>query len=673
MRERSSAARDIFIPEPADLDRRARLEGQTDEWLSYYIPDIFRVWTPMRREMVHEIENIVTFGGYKAIAATRGEGKTEVTCGVTIKLTLTGVVDFTLIVAANGPMASRILSNIKYYLENSPRLAEDYPEVIVPILRLEGANQRAPTQTYRGERTWLKWSDELAIFPTIPDSRASGTVVISMGIDAALRGLNYRGKRPRLVLIDDPETNETSRSDPQIADRIRVIENDITGLASGDRPMSIIMLNNTPNRKCVGYQFTDRTKRPAWRGKRIPLVTHWPERMDLWDEYVSRRKRELMTTGASAARNTDNWYLENREVMDAGFVTTNPGRFDRMPAEDGRQNEFSAVQAVFNKVADKGWPYVQAELQCDPPEEVEGESESVSAATVASKSTTDYVRKIVPEWCDILTIGTDTGKYLVHWVVVAWRLDGTCHVVDYGKEKVLGTVKNVDEGVVEAIQAALLKLVGGHAPRLWARHGEPNRPKQFDRWLIDAGYKNTAIYNAIRTFKNPKVGACIGTDSHNAPQAIRSKIKAKMSPFHRPGLESCQSFQDQHNVRLWLTLINSDWWKQWVRDRITTAAGNTGAMTIFCEEDDARTDHTEFCEHIADERWDMKKHKFSEQSGRNHYGDALYYAAVAASQCGVALITTENRGKSAPSGQPGNTMSELYRRAQEKRALSGRK
>jgi hypothetical protein len=44
-----------------------------------------------------------------------------------------------------------------------------------------------------------------------------------------------------------------------------------------------------------------------------------------------------------------------------------------------------------------------------------------------------YMRGIVPEWAELVTVGCDIGKHLLHWTAIAFTRDGSkMHIVDYG-------------------------------------------------------------------------------------------------------------------------------------------------------------------------------------------------------------------------------------------------
>jgi hypothetical protein len=99
---------------------------------------------------------------------------------------------------------------------------EDFPEVVFPIQRLDGIANRCNGQLYKGQRTHIGWTAREVILPTIPGSVASGAIIRVAGITGRIRGMKYKradgqAVRPSLVVLDDPQTDESARSLSQCA------------------------------------------------------------------------------------------------------------------------------------------------------------------------------------------------------------------------------------------------------------------------------------------------------------------------------------------------------------------------------------------------------------------------------------------------------------------------
>ena len=110
---RSQAAA-IKIPKCVDPARRARCLEDPELFLKTYFPERFYLpFSDNHKEMIHAIDVRSVSGGDQAVAAPRGEGKTEITTGMIIYLILKERTKFPLIVAATGVHAERIYSDIK--------------------------------------------------------------------------------------------------------------------------------------------------------------------------------------------------------------------------------------------------------------------------------------------------------------------------------------------------------------------------------------------------------------------------------------------------------------------------------------------------------------------------------------------------------------------------------
>src|SRR5690606_7326134 len=144
--------------------------------------------------------------------------------------------DFVALIGSDEDHAAQMLDSIKAELENSDLLAADFPEVCHPIRSLEGIHQRAAGQLLEGKPTLIGWTAKEIVLPTCAGSEASGAIIRVAGITGRIRGMKHKradgsSVRPSLVLIDDPQTDESARSPSQCANRERVLAGAILGLA----------------------------------------------------------------------------------------------------------------------------------------------------------------------------------------------------------------------------------------------------------------------------------------------------------------------------------------------------------------------------------------------------------------------------------------------------------
>ena len=225
----------VTIPKCQDRERRQLLESDDAEWLRWYFHKLFWYdFTFQQREMIEAIRNAITNGGDQALAASRGEGKTKLFERMLLKYTLAGTIKLSVLFAATGSAAQDSLQSIMGEIEHNERLYDDYPEVCEPVRALENVSQKAHSQIIQGYRPdndqWFdpipsrfSWCGQEIYLPSTPGSPSAGAIIATRGLDAAVRGLNKRNLRVDVAGIDDPDTEETARSEEQakkLEDRI---------------------------------------------------------------------------------------------------------------------------------------------------------------------------------------------------------------------------------------------------------------------------------------------------------------------------------------------------------------------------------------------------------------------------------------------------------------------
>jgi len=168
-RAESSKARDIGdIPAVVNPERKARCEKSLRSFCLEYFPERFPLeFAPHHEKIIAAIEATVLNGGQQAVAAPRGDGKTTLCeCGI-MWAEFYGFHSFALLIAASDPLASSIMDSIKTECESNDLLADDFPEIVYPIRKLEGIPHRCNGQTCNGVRTQIGWTADELVFPLI--------------------------------------------------------------------------------------------------------------------------------------------------------------------------------------------------------------------------------------------------------------------------------------------------------------------------------------------------------------------------------------------------------------------------------------------------------------------------------------------------------------------------
>ncbi|MFQ5734586.1 MAG: hypothetical protein ACE5KM_21840 [Planctomycetaceae bacterium] len=225
--EMSQSGRDIGdLPAVADADRKKQAATDFRFFCESYFPLTYHLaFSPDHLKVIGKIEQAVLQGGLFAMAMPRGSGKTTICECACIWAVLNGHREFVCLIGSDEGHAMDMLDSIKMELDGSDLLLEDYPEVCYSIQCLEGIANRCNGQLHNGERTHIGWTAREIILPTIPDSEAGGAIIKVAGITGRIRGMKYKradGKtvRPSLVVLDDPQTDESARSLSQCANRV---------------------------------------------------------------------------------------------------------------------------------------------------------------------------------------------------------------------------------------------------------------------------------------------------------------------------------------------------------------------------------------------------------------------------------------------------------------------
>ena len=603
-----------------------QLESDPEKWLKYFFPDRYYLpWSEVHYTLVDEIVRRAKHGGDQALAAPRGEGKSEVVTGILVYLICARITRFPVIVAASLEMAASIFEDVKYHFEANDRLCEVYPSICVPVRALEGSSQKGKKQHIDGERTRIEWSTKKIVLPIVPGSPYGGVCLRYFGIESAMRGIKNRGERPDFVLVDDPETEQSAASHIQVALRMKLLERAVSGLAGPDKKISLVMVGTIQNDYCLTSQLTDPKQNATFNGKRFGVFTEFPTNKEHWDEYIRLRQLD-QCDGDETAKNATAYYVKNREEMDAGAVVTNHHRYNKA-------SELSTIQAAYNFISDRGIGAFMAECQNDPIPDKNIESLGLTPRIVQGRVHFD-TRGIYPKTADKFTIGIDIGKYASHWVAVAWDSDiCSARIIDYGVAETSGLSVGCDDHTVDhAIQRML---------REWREDVVMRFPVMPDAVMIDSGDFTQSIYSITREFGAPFYSS-------------KGWSGKQMSFDKQQDVKNRKMCGDNWNATiqptgLVLYNINVDHWKQWVHQRFMTRAfdeGNSmvsGSMSLFAT--DTKREHHSFSYHITAEEY---REEFIEGAGlkrywhqlrkNNHWLDACVYSCAAANMLGITLI-----------------------------------
>ena len=646
----SSEARDIGeMPKVADPKRRESCRQGFRAFCETYLADLFPLaWSPDHLTAIAKIEGAVLRGELFAFAMPRGSGKTTLCEAACLWSMLYGHRQFIVLVGADQTIASSMADSLKAQIENNDTLLEDFPEACYPVRCLDRIAQRAKGQTYQGTPTEMQWAADQITLPWIKGSVSAGACVRVAGITGRIRGLKHTRPdgssiRPSLVLIDDPQTDESAASPSQCATREKILSGAILGLAGPGSKIAGLTTITVIRPDDLADRLLDRTRHPSWQGERSQLVYEWPTAEDLWLEYGElRRAGQRSGAGTSEA---DAFYAERREAMDAGTRVAWPERHN--------SDELSAIQHAWNLRIDRGDAAFFAEYQNTPLAD-HVESDKLDKRALAGR-VTNVPRGTVPANHHRLTAFVDVQDRVLFWLVASWSDTFGGHVVSYGvypdqgvsffeagsaKRTLAAAAKGA--GFEAALSAGLEHLTQTILAKDWKR--EDGTDMRISQLMIDANWGKST--QTVRTFckRSPFSGVILPSHGRGigaSSPALNDKGKARGD---RLGLNwRINQVQGQRSCT-----YDTNYWKTFTASRLRLATGDPEAIVFCAGEHDMLWDHltneypvrTESARGRTVDEWKLSGNRFE-----NHWWDCLVGAAVAASITGVSPAATETGGR----------------------------
>lgn len=321
---------------------KAKCKYDLAAFLWYYCRPILshKPSADLKAGLIADVEKCILWGGQVAELFGRGGGKTTVVdFGAATWALLYGHRRFPVDIGASLKLAKRNLKVVRRLIERSPEIAADFPAVALPVRALGGIAQRAASQTYRGEPTGIEWGADQIILPMLRDENGNpldagcGGILAATGIGGAIRGSNEGGRRPDMLLIDDPQTRKIAASPKAVEGVIDYIHSDALGLAGHDTTIACF-LTITPQRfGDVATEISSQAKHPEWDVRVQPFIKRLPPNWDqLCELFVAKYAEDMAAKEYNLPRSTA-WYDENRELF-AELETIDPLQFDERRERD---------------------------------------------------------------------------------------------------------------------------------------------------------------------------------------------------------------------------------------------------------------------------------------------------------------------------------------------------
>ena len=643
----SKSGRDIApLPAIEDPERRTRCERDFRAFCDEYFPQRFYLpWSNDHLRVIARIERAVLAGDLFAMAMARGSGKTSLCEVACLWAEGYGHCNFVALIGADKGLAVDMLDSIKTELELNERLAADFPEICYPIQRLDGITQRAKGQLCEGKRTRISWRVDQIILPSIPGSRASGGIIRVAGLTGRIRGMKYvrpdgETVRPDLVLVDDPQTDETAKSITQNEQRERILAGAILGLAGPGKRIAGLLTVTVIVQDDMADRILDRTKHPDWNSERCKMVYRWPTNEKLWEQYAQIRADGLLNEDGGKAATA--FYRKHRKAMDEGAEVAWPERF--------HPTELSAIQHAWNlRLRDEGTFF--AEYQNEPldlnPDAADRLDDDALAGKIAG-----VARGVIPQACHQLVAFIDVQDKVLWWIVCAFGDNFTGAIVDYAAWPDQGrryfTNRDARRTLGRAFPGAgfegkiyngLQQLTEELCSRPWRNEGATELA--ITRIIIDANWGRST--DIVYQFCRESDRRALLLPSHG--RGIGASQKPLNEYDKKPGDRVGQQWRipvgsgrraSRHMI------FDANWWKSFIADRLRAAHGDQGSLAI-CK--GTAAEHRMLFEHltaeypVATQGRGRQVDEWKLSPGRdNHLWDCIVGAAVAASIEGITAL-----------------------------------
>jgi len=671
MAKRRAAERNIELPACVSPARRRICLEDPALFLQWYFGDPWfrNPFTSDQLEIIDEIHKRMRYGGKRAIAAARGDGKSTITSGMAIYGACTGLMSFGLLIGANDTKAVQLLRNVKAMLTKSDRFAQDFPLPYLVGNRLKRAPNAANGTLVNGESVDCQWGANQIVLPINENDLSKQLVFVATGWQSGdIRGQLHEGKRPDFILLDDLDTRKAAKSKDITEEIEKTIEEDVAGLAGPGESMAAVLLCTRINRRCSAYRYTSPHLKPAWAGKVYKLIPKLPDWMEGWHRYIDMRVTQMQSGTDPDAREAFRFVRDNFAALHAGHECSNPHRAIRTLHEDGEPMELSTLHHFMNRIADAqckgvdgepvdGWQFVLTEYNNDPPGD-EDERETGATEQVVADAVNGIARRVVPRGTQYLTAHFDIHKRHITWTVKAWTVQNglaTGRTIDYGDP---GTIEPEVLGAEESIFRTLCELKDSFDREPYL--DEDDEPVHFDLCLVDCGYQFTSkkqqgpdyaptIHRFLKFAGRPWMGAR-GVASFKMPdRGAKGRKPGKGGPWYKCKMDS----------GLWEIHFDPNFFKHVVHERFQMPSDQDGAFTLYGNDpfEHKRSGYArQVSAQVYTEQWvnGTLKKGWRHRPGcrEDHYGDTEVGATVAACVAGLTFADTGGTRKKTERRQP---------------------
>ena len=573
------------VPSADVLKKRKRLESDTDKWLRYFFPGIFRLpFGDVHHEIMDEAEYVIDSGGRVVIVGPRGTGKSYLVDGISLKALLGGRCRFPVTIPWKSDGLKKALSFWKKALCFNRKLMEIYPEWCYPFVACRGSSQKCMIYMHDGDPVGAQLLISEAMI-VLPDNLG---VIGGSTINGNPLGLHFttntgEGLRPDLIFIDDPQDKDTAMSVTQVRNTISVIDSDITGMAGPDKAMPMFIVGTVKEREDVMEHYLGAGG--DWRAVRVKQIVEWPKNRALWDKWnVARLEGEADRDNGKAARA---YYKKHKTKLQAGMKVSWTARFDK---KRGDPDAFYAAMLDYYRM---GHTAFMSERQNDPVNPASLNQYDLTVPVILSHMT-DRPRLELPDAATVFCGHCDVNHSALNYVLSGFTQDMTGHCVAYGRWPERGMLiseKNMPEMEIHrAIFRGLKGLCDTIEQTVFKRSGEAVK---LGLLLVDIGYKAAAVQAFCQQARYSfKVLPAIGRDAKNYRVNTKSLVGR---PFEQCHIQRAKTVG--HGPYL---MFQADYWREVAQRAFLGTVGEPGGYTIHATKN--KKYHARFAEECSAEK-----------------------------------------------------------------------
>lgn len=627
-----SGAGDVgYIPPCKNQARRDACEFNFKLYCETYFPDEFALgWSDDHLIVIEKMELVVLKDELFALAMPRGSGKTTLSEKASCWAISYAHKKFMVMIGSDKGASVRAIDTIKVAFETNELLAEDFPEICIPVQKLEGLAQRAHSQSHNGNPTRIRWSVDKLVFPTIEGSKSSGTVVQGFGLTGGIRGVKHALAdgttiRPDLAIVDDPQTDVTAFSQTQNDQRERLLVGAVLKLSGPDKKLALIMPCTVIAKNDLADRILDRTRNPRFQGHRMKMIYEFPKNMKLWDEYKTIWQEGLVNEdGGQAGRD---FYIANREEMDRGAVVAWEDRIEG--------SDISALHSSMSFFLENEHAF-QSEYQNEPIDENDDPENQLHTEDLENRCN-GIDKGIVPIQYGRLVCFIDVGSATgITYVVMAIGENFSGAVVDYGTIEVkTGKTFDEQENVWLGMEQAVERVTKAY--RI-----DSGEEIYVSNIAVDSGWNTDLVYRFCR--ESIHSGILIPTKGAYVKPAQR--LYASKSKGAIKGTEWIYAHVQNSARQIRLLRYNVNYWKTFCFERFRAGVGASGAVGVFGK----RNNHKRFFDHMTSEYrvkmlvenksydvWEVKPNR------ENHLWDCAVGCCVLGDYLGISIFGASER------------------------------